>query len=85
MTQLAEVHTLYDKNASNIVAMLRVAADNIEAGNPEVRSMTAVAELEGGGIQIFGWGQTDTPRSIAMLNLGLAQLTRDQLAIWEDE
>lgn len=82
---LAEVVAIYDTNASDIVAMLRQAADNIEAGNPVVRSVSAVAELEGGGIQIFGWGKTDTPRSIAMFQLGSAQLTRDALARWEGE
>lgn len=83
---LAEVVTLYEQNASNIVAMLREAADNIERGDcSPVRSMTAVAELEGGGVMIYGWGATDTPRSIAILQLGLAQLVNDQLATWSDD
>lgn len=64
--------------------MLRLAADNIGKGEPTVRSMVAIAELEEGGIQIFGWGKTDTPRTLAILQLGLAQLTRDQLVRWED-
>lgn len=82
---LAEVVTIYERNSSDIAAMLRLVADNIEKGDPAVRSMVAVAELEEGGIQIFGWGKTDTPRTLAILQLGLAQLTRDQLVRWEGE
>ncbi len=82
---LAEVVTIYESNASDVAAMLRMAADNIEKGDPAVRSMHAVAELEDGGIQIFGWGKTDTPRTLAMFQLGIAQLTRDQLARWEGD
>lgn len=84
--KLAEVHTLYEKNASDIAAMLREAADNIEKGEcAPILSMTAVAQLRDGGVHIYGWGQTDTPRSIATLHLGLAKLVNDQLTAWEDD
>ncbi len=82
---LAEVVSIYDTNASDIAAMLRLAADNIEKGDPAVRSMHAVAELEDGGIQIFGWGRTDTPRTLAMFQLALTSLSNSQLARWEDD
>lgn len=85
MSQLAEVHTIYETNASDIAAMLRQAADNIEAGEPAVRCMVAVAELKEGGIQIFGWGKTDTHRSIALLRMGAAELIDTQIATWKDD
>lgn len=85
-SHLAEVHTLYATNASDIVAMLREAADNIESGAcGDIASMTAVAESPEGVISIFGWGQTDTARSIAVLHMGLAKLTIDHLAATEPE
>jgi hypothetical protein len=42
--KLAEVVSLYDKNASDIPAMLRQAADNIETGEG-TDSMNALAVL----------------------------------------
>lgn len=79
--KLAAVHVIYEHNASSIAAMLRQAADNIENGNCDpIRQMTAVAELEDGGVQIYGWGNTDTMRSMATLQLGLASMARTYLA-----
>jgi hypothetical protein len=75
---LAEVVTLYDTNASDIPAMLRQAADTIEAG--EVRTAAVCVMLtEDGQPDIYGWGKIDSPQAIYMLQLGLAKMLRDIL------
>ncbi len=75
MSKVAEVVTLYEKNARDIPAMLRESADSIER-DQHVLSMTAVAIHDDGSVSIYGWGTTDNLHSIAALNLGLAKLTR---------
>ena len=72
--KLAEVVTLYETNARDIPAMLREAANSIDAGL-DVRSLTAVAIHGDGDVTIYGWGAADNFHSIAALHLGLARLT----------
>lgn len=79
---LKVVETLYETNAANIADMLRQAADNIATEteeNSRTQAMVAVQIHEDGQIQIYGWGQTDSLRAMATLQLGLAQMTRDHL------
>lgn len=83
---LAEVVTLYEANASDIPSMLRKAADSIETeegeGYSPNRAIVAVQISEAGGIQIYGWGRTDTMHCLALLGLG--QLKLQQNLIEED-
>lgn len=74
MTHLTEVATLYDVNCSDIVAMLRTMADEIEAGEwPGLERMVTVVEAEGGPT-VLGWGRCDYHQSLALLTLGLMRL-----------
>lgn len=84
--QLAEVVQLYETNASNIAGMLREAATNIGAETDEddrTKAVIAVQLTESGGVQIYGWGKTDTLQAIGTLQLGVARLTRDHLGATE--
>lgn len=78
--KLAEVHTLYEENASDIPAMLRQSARSIETeaeeGYSPTRAMVAVQISEEGDVQIYGWGRTDSMDSLALLHLGIAQMTK---------
>lgn len=79
----AEIVPLYAVNASDVAAMLRQAADSIETEEAEgyspTRAMAAVQISENGGIQIYGWGRTDTMHSLALLHLGVAKLQQHVL------
>ncbi len=83
MTQLAEVHTLYEKNASDIGAMLRQAAGSIEAeegeGYARTRAVIAVQVSEEGQLQLYGWGNTNTLDALALLELGASEMKADYL------
>ena len=84
MTKLhfAEVITLHSTNASDIAAMLRQAADTIEAETEDdVRTVAIVAVqvAENGQAQVYGWGQTDTLAAIGTLHLGAAKLAAMRL------
>jgi hypothetical protein len=77
--QIAGVHTIYESNARSISAMLRQAADNIEAeeGDEEISptvAMVAVQIAENGQVQIYGWGDTDDLRALGLLERGKHQL-----------
>lgn len=88
MSALAEVVTLYEKNAGDIAAMLRQSAESIETEEAEgfaaTRAMVAVQISEAGHIQVYGWGQTNTFDSIAVLGLGAALLKRNVLEADDD-
>ena len=77
MTKLAEVVTLYDSNANDIVAMLRKSAESIEAETDEhdrTVAMIAVKVLESGDIDLFGWGQTNDFHCLGVLAMASARL-----------
>jgi len=80
MHKLAEVVTLYDKNASDIASMLRQAAESIESeaeeGFSPTRMMCAVQISESGKVQVYGWGNTETFDCIAALEVGSLSLKR---------
>jgi hypothetical protein len=79
---LSIVETLYEKNASDIVAMLRQAADTIESETPEDNRTEAVVAVQlhaSGAIQVYGWGGVDSLKAIGTLHLGAAQLTARML------
>jgi hypothetical protein len=79
VTHLAEVVTLYDKSAADIPAMLRMAADNIEAGDPAIKSMIAVTVGIDGSIMVYGWGETNSVDALATLQLAILKEGRRML------
>lgn len=77
MTKLAEVHTLYDVNASDVPAMLRQSADSIETETDEhdrTRAMMGVQITQGGAIAIYGWGKIDRFEAIGVLQAAITKL-----------
>jgi hypothetical protein len=78
--KLAEVHTLYEANCRSIPAMLRQAADNLEA-DPDctAKAMVAVQLDDDGNVQVYGWGDTDVIQAAGLLHMGLLQVARIQL------
>lgn len=77
MTRLAAVHTIYDKNASDVPAMLRQSADGIEAETDEddrTKAMIAVQVTHGGVIAIYGWGAAERFAAIGALQAAIVKL-----------
>jgi hypothetical protein len=76
--KLAEVSTLYETNCRSIPDMLRTAAASIESeadeGYSPTKTMIAVQISENGGVQVYGWGDTDELRALGLLQLGLTKL-----------
>lgn len=84
MTHLAEVVTLHENNCADVVAMLRLFADEVEAGEhgENVHAVTVISTAD--GLSVRGWGKLDGLTAIATLNLGLAQLVNGTLAQMEE-
>ena len=75
--KIAEVVTLYDTNANDIVAMLRRSAESIESETEDhdrTVAMIAVKVLESGDIDLFGWGQTNDFHCLGVLAMASARL-----------
>jgi hypothetical protein len=84
MSHLAEVVTLYEHNPNDVIAMLRLCADNIESGAVmKVRSAVLALEFEDGDVEPFGWGETGLLRSLGLLQLASAKLTSIRLKKFE--
>lgn len=79
MVRLAEVVTLYDTNCRDIPEMLRGAADVIEEDEVRTDTMLGITLSEHGEVRIYGWGDADNLRAIALLQLAMASLTADTL------
>ncbi len=79
----AQVHVIFEKNCSDIPAMLRESADCIETeeaeGYSRTRAMVAVQISEDGHVQVYGWGKTDSMHCIALLQLGMTQIAQGVL------
>lgn len=76
--ELSLVATLYDKNASDVPAMLRKSADSIEAETDEddrTRAMVGVQLSHGEVISIYGWGALDRFTAIGVLQSAITKLT----------
>lgn len=75
---LAEVHTLYETNCRSIPDMLRQSADSIETevaeGFSPTVAMFAIQLAENGKIQIYGWGDCDSMKALAICERGKAEL-----------
>lgn len=77
----ADIITLYQDNCADIPAMLKKAADNIEAETSDhdrTVSMVCLQVHESGDIQIFGWGAIHTRDCIALLEIGKHQLIQGE-------
>ena len=77
MTKIAEVVTLYDSNANDIVAMLRKRADIIEAeteADDRTTALIAIEVTESGDLEIYGFGRTDDFHCLGVLAMASARL-----------
>lgn len=85
---LAEVVTLFEKNASDIPAMLRQSADSIEEwreqGETNIKAMVAVSVDDDGDLSIYGWGATDSLHSLATLQMATVKLSMRMLGHDDD-
>lgn len=73
----ADIITLYQENCADIPAMLKKAAEVIEAETDELDctvSMVCIQVRESGDLQIFGWGRSDARDCIATLAIAQHQL-----------
>lgn len=77
---LAEVKTLYQSNARDIPAMLRMLAGNIESPpadtDPVDCAVCVVFNRETGRYNIYGWGDTTLDLSLVFLDLAHDELRR---------
>ena len=74
---LAEVTTLFDANCRSIPAMLREAADSIEAetdSDDRTKAIVAVHVSKSGEVMVYGWGDTDDFHALGSLTAGIAEL-----------
>lgn len=76
---LAEVHTIYESNARSVPAMLRQAADNIEASPEAATAMVAVQLDSEGRVAVYGWGDTNVIHAAGLLHCGLQKIVDIQL------
>lgn len=79
---LAEVVTLYDTNCRDIPEMMRGAADAFEteaSEGMETEAVFAVRLTATGGIELYGWGDCDNLKALALLQLATASLTNASL------
>ena len=77
MTHLATVAMIYERNASDIPAMLRQSADSIEAetdDNDRTKAMMAVQVTHEGVIAIYGWGAVERFAAIGILQAAITKL-----------
>ncbi len=67
------------RNVSDIPAMMRAVADDIEAGNFG-EANTAICILEGSeGLNAFAWGAFDPVRAIGLMHCGANLFTTSLL------
>ena len=76
-SNLAEVVTLYETNASSVVDMLRQAADNVEKETDEddrTEAIVAVQITQSGVVEVYAWGKTDSVHALGVLHLGMQKI-----------
>lgn len=71
----AEVTVLRPMNPANISQQLRRTADEIERGELTCETMVAVLNTDD-GVSVYGWGNVDGARAVALLSLGTHELHR---------
>jgi hypothetical protein len=75
----AKLVTLYDTSPSDIPAMLRMAADKIEAGDPPIKSMIGITVGRNGEVTVYGWGDTNSVDALATMQLAIIKEGRRML------
>lgn len=79
---LAEVVTLYDTNCRDIPEMMRGSADMIELEAEQgiqTEAMLGIRLTDSGGVEIYGWGDCDNLKAIALLQLAMMSITSSTL------
>jgi chaperonin GroEL (HSP60 family) len=66
---IAEVKTIYEVNARQVVEQLRQCADNIEKGNCELDVRGAILILAGRmrSVDVYSWGDLDNFSTLGVL------------------
>ncbi len=65
---VAEVATLYETNARDIVAQLRQCADNIEKGEEVYRGAVFCLAGPGVTVDVYAWGALDSFSALGVLD-----------------
>lgn len=79
---LAEVVSIYETNASDMAAMLRQCATSVESETEEddrTECMVGIQFSECGRVKLYGWGDIDSYKTLAILQLALADHTERML------
>lgn len=82
---LAEVVTLYDTNCRDIPEMLKGLAEAVELERQEgiqTETVLAIQLTDGGAISIYGFGDADNFKALALLQLAITRVSNDTLG-WE--
>lgn len=75
--KLVETAPIYESNYRDLIATLRLVADNLESGNyGKAISAAMVVRLGDYAIEVFGLGLGDIDTSITLLEQGKAKLIR---------
>lgn len=75
---IAEVKTIYEHNARDIVAQLRAAADNIEAGHAafDIRGAVFVLASNNTRVDVYSWGDLDNYSTLGVLSRANAYVNK---------
>jgi hypothetical protein len=74
---IAEVTTIYERNARDVVTQLRAAADSIEAGLPfDVRGAVFVLASRNTKVDVYSWGDLDNYSTLGVLSRAVAYINR---------
>lgn len=74
---LVEVTTLYEQTVRDIPAMLRMLADDVEAGKyGEIAGVVSVVRRGDYSVEVFWYGEESYDVSIVALELGKQKLLR---------
>lgn len=66
---IAEVKTIYEMNARQVVEQMRQCADNIEAGKCEfdVRGAILIIAGKSRSVDVYSWGELDNFSTLGVL------------------
>lgn len=73
---VAEVQVLYETNARDIVAQLRLCADNIEKGDECYRGAVLCLAGPGGTVNVYAWGDLDNYSALGVLDCAKQRIHR---------
>lgn len=71
---MPDLHLLREHNLTDIPAHLRRAADRAE--EDPLKAAILLTVDEDGEVDIYGWGRTDAPQTLATLHIAAHKLTR---------